>query len=85
MQRSINTEWVSGIKKSCLGKYLREKIVAVIQYDGNSFCEYVIFDKAKRYEDNILNQIYQSKNVWNIIMMIFIFYNIKRKCLLTQQ
>ena len=50
------------------------------------FC--VILDslnKAFRDEDNILYQMYKSKYVRIIIMMILILYDIMRKCLLTQQ
>ena len=57
--------------------------------DGNSFCGDVVlnsFNKAFRVEDNILDQVYESKYVRIIIMMIFIIYiyNIIRKCKLTQ-
>ena len=54
-----------------------------MQSDGNSFCEDVVsesFKKTFRDEDNILYQIYKSKYVRIIIMMIVILYNILRKC-----
>ena len=40
-------------------------------------------NKAYRDEDNILDQIYKSKYVWNIITIVIILYSIKRKCILT--
>ena len=59
-----------------------------MQSDWNGFYGDVIldsFDKASRDEDNILDQIYNSKYVRIIIMMTLILYNIIQKCLLTQQ
>ena len=59
-----------------------------MQSDGSSFCGDVVLDslnKASRDEDNILNEIYKSKYFRIILMIILIFYNIIRKCLLTQQ
>ena len=52
---------------------------SVMQSDGNSFCGDVVsdsFNKASGDEDNILDQIYKSKYVRIIIMMILILYNI---------
>ena len=46
-----------------------------MQSGGNSFCVEVVFgcsNKASRDEDSILDQIYKSKHVRNIIMMILI-------------
>ena len=60
----------------------------MMQSDWNSFCGDVVsysFNKTSRDEDNILYQIYKSKYVRIIIMMILILYNIIRKCLLTLQ
>ena len=57
-----------------------------MQSDGNSFCEDVVsdnFHKTSRYEDNILEQIIQRKCVWIIIVMILLFYNMIKKCILT--
>ena len=56
--------------------------------DGNSFCGdgvSYIFNKTSQDEDNILYQIYKSKYVRIIIMMILILYNFMRKYLLTLQ
>ena len=44
-----------------------------MQSDGNSFCGDVVsnsFNKASRDEDNILDQVYESKYVLIFIMMI---------------
>ena len=52
-----------------------------MQSYGNSFCGDVVSDSLKktlRDEDNILDQIYKSKYVRIIIMMILILYNIIR-------
>ena len=38
-----------------------------------------------RDDDNILDQIYKSKYVLIIFIMILILHNIIRKCILTQQ
>ena len=59
-----------------------------MQSGENSFYRDVVsdsFNKTSRDEDNILDQIYESKYVWSIIMMISILYNIVRKCILTLQ
>ena len=58
---------------------------SVMQSDGNSFCGDVVsdsFNKQSRDENNILDQIYESTYARIIIMMIFILYNIIKKCLL---
>ena len=47
--------------------------------DGNSFCGDVVldsFNNASRDKENILDQIYKSKYVRNIITMILILYNV---------
>ena len=52
------------------------------------FCgEFVLdsFTKTFWNEDNILDQIFESKFVRIIIMIILILYNILRKCILTLQ
>ena len=57
-------------------------IYGVMQSDGNSLCGDVIlnsFNKASRDEDNILDQVYESKYVRICIMMILIFFKIIRK------
>ena len=54
--------------------------------DGNSFCGNVVldnFNKSSRDEDNSLDQIYKGKYVRIIFIVILIFYNIIRKCILT--
>ena len=59
---------------------------SVMQSDVNSFCSDVVlnsFKKASRDEDNILDQEKQLCSIF--IKMIFILYNIIRKCILTQQ
>ena len=51
-----------------------------MQSDGNSFYGDVVSDsfiKTSRYEDNILDQIYQSKYVCIIITVIFFLYYAK--------
>ena len=56
-----------------------------MQSDGNSFGWDVVsdsFNKAFRDEDNNLDQIFKSKYV---LIMILILDNIIRKCILTQQ
>ena len=61
---------------------------SVMQSDGNSFYGDVVlesFNDIFRNEDNILDQIYKSKCVQIIIMIILILYNVIRKCILTQQ
>ena len=61
---------------------------SVMQSDGNSFWGDVVldnFNKTLRGKENILDQIYKSKYVRIIIMIILILYKIIRKCLLTQQ
>ena len=61
---------------------------SVMQSDGNSFGGDVVldsFNKKFRDGDNIQDHIYTSKYVRIIIMMIFILYNILRKCILTLQ
>ena len=53
----------------------------VMQSDRNSFCRDVVsgsFNKTSWNEDNILDQIYKSKYVRIIIMLILILYNILR-------
>ena len=43
--------------------YIHIKIYSVMQWDGNSFCGYVVSDsinKLSRYEDNILEQIHKK-------------------------
>ena len=55
---------------------------AVIQLDGKSFCGDFVWDsfnKASRDEDNIVDQIYKSKYIRIIIIMISILYNIIKK------
>ena len=57
-----------------------------MQSDGNSFCGDVVldsFNKTSQDIENILYQIYKSKYVRIIIMMILIFYNIIRNSILT--
>ena len=44
-----------------------------------------IFNKASRDEHDIIDQIYKSKYVRIIFLMILILYNIIRKCLLIAQ
>ena len=59
-----------------------------MQSDGNSFCGNDVLDsinKSFRDEDNILDQVYKSKYVRIFNRMIFILYNVIRKCILTQQ
>ena len=59
-----------------------------MQSDGNSFGGDVVlnsFNKASWDEDNILDQVYKSKYVRIFNMMIWILYNIIRKCILTQR
>ena len=59
-----------------------------MQSDGNSFSWDVVLDSFNRVyldEFNILDQIYKSKYVPILFMMILILYNIIQKCLLTQQ
>ena len=60
---------------------------SVMQSDRNSISGDVVLDGNRVYLDefNILDQIYKSKYVRIIFMMIFILYNIIQKCLLTQQ
>ena len=63
-------------------------IYSVMQSDGISFCGDVVsdsFNKTSRDEDKILYQIYKSKYVYIIIMMILIFHNIRRTCKLKLQ
>ena len=63
-------------------------LYSVMQSDGNSFCGDVVldsFNKTYRDEDNILDQIYKSKYVRIITMMILILYNIIRKSILRLQ
>ena len=53
---------------------------------SDSFCGDVVLDafiKVSREEDSILDKIYQSKYVRNIITKILFLYNIKRKYILT--
>ena len=69
-------------------EHLYSSTYTVMQSDGNNFCGDVVsysFKKASRDEDNLLYQIYKSKYVRTIIMMILILYNIIQKCLLTLQ
>ena len=57
-----------------------------MQSDGNSISGDVVLDSFNRVfwdEYNILEQIYKSKYVR--IIFILILYNIIQKCLLTQQ
>ena len=59
-----------------------------MQSDGNCFCGDVVsysFNKTNEDEDNILYQIYKSKYVCIIFMMILILYNFIQKCSLTLQ
>ena len=59
-----------------------------MQSDGNSFGGTVVsgsFKKTLRDKENISDQINKSEYVRIIIMMIFILYNIMRKCILTLQ
>ena len=61
---------------------------SVMQSDGNSFCKDLILDSFNNAfwdEDNILDQIYESKYVQIFIMMILILYNIIWRCILTEQ
>ena len=48
-----------------------------MQSHGNGFSGDVVldsFNKASLDEDNILDQMYKSKYVWNFIMMILILF-----------
>ena len=57
-----------------------------MQSDGDSSGGDVVsgcFNKTSRDEENILDQIYKNKCVRIILVMILIFYNILRKCILT--
>ena len=59
-----------------------------MQSDGNSFGGHVVLNslkKASRDEENILDQVYESKYVRIFIIMILILYDIIRKCIQTQQ
>ena len=59
-----------------------------MQSDGNSISGDVVLDSFNRAfwdEYNILEQIYKSKCVRSIFMMILILYNIIQKFFLTQQ
>ena len=61
---------------------------SVMQSDGKSFCGNVVsesFYKTSWDKDNILDQIYESKYVRIIIMMILILCNIIRKCIIALQ
>ena len=63
-------------------------LYSVMQSDGNSISGDGVLDNFNRAhldEFNILHQIYKSKYVRTIFMMILILYNIIQKCLLTQQ
>ena len=63
-------------------------LYSVMQSDGNNFGGDVvsyIFNKTFRDEDNNLDQIYKSKYVRIIYLVILILYDIIRKCILTQQ
>ena len=56
--------------------------------DENNFCGDVVlnsFNKTSRDEDNILDQIYKSKHIQIIIMLILILHTIIGKCILTKQ
>ena len=57
-----------------------DKVYNVMQSDWNSF-----WKMSSRDEDKFLDQIYISKYVRIIIMMILILYNIMRKCILALQ
>ena len=60
----------------------------VMQSDGNSFHRDVVsdsFNETSRDENSMSDQIYVSKYVRSIIMMILILYNIVRKYILTLQ
>ena len=60
-------------------------LYTVMQSDGNNFGGDVILDSfyiTYRDEDSSLDQ---KQNVRNFIMMIFIFYNKIRKCIITKQ
>ena len=61
---------------------------SVMQSEGNSFGRDVVSDSFKktfRDDNNNLDQIYRSKYVRIIFVMILILYNIIRKGILTQQ
>ena len=61
---------------------------SVMQSDRNSFYGDVVsnsFNKPSYDEDNMLNQMYNSKYVHIIIIMILILFNIKRKCIINLQ
>ena len=51
--------------------------------DGNSISRDVVLDSFNRAyldEFNILDQIYESKYVRNIFILILILYDIRQKC-----
>ena len=62
------------------------KVYSVMQSDGNSFGGDLVLDSFNKTfldEDNNLDQVYKSKYVLIISVMILILYNIMRKCILT--
>ena len=62
-------------------------LYSVMQSDRNSFGGDVVsdsFNKPFRDEENILDQIYESKCVRIILVMILVLYNILGKCILTK-
>ena len=62
-----------------LKSLLVEGTYSVMKSVGNRFCGDVVlesFNKASRDKENILDQIYKSKYVRNIVTMILILYNI---------
>ena len=74
--------------QSCKYGVIIRRYCVMQQPDGNSFCGDVVsdsFNKTSRDEDEILDQIYESKYIRIIIMMILILYTIIRKCILTLQ
>ena len=72
----LTKSWLAAIKLFIfetmqLFDYL--SLYSVMQSDGNSFWGNVVldgFDRASRDEDNILDQIYNSKYIRIFIMMI---------------
>ena len=57
-----------------------------MQSDGNSFCGDFVsnsFNKTFRNKDNISDQIYRSKYVRILIVMVLILYKVIRKCIIT--
>ena len=59
----------------CFGSTLNEIFFSVMQPDGNSHCEDVVLDSFNKTiwdEDYILDQIYRSKYVLIISMMLIL-------------